>query len=299
MDWLLRLEAAPDDAELKAAFEAWLASSEANRAASRVMGHTWRRLEGVARPTPAAIPIARPRWRRMIAATAVALAACVALYFLPVLQMRVLADHVTGVAELREVVLEDGSVVHLDVASAISVSFGAGGRDVALLAGQAFFEVTSAQGRPFRVQSGDVTVTVTGTAFSVRSSSQAVSVDVQSGTVEVSAGKAVPARLTRGQRIVVDRASGGIVQSEVAPAEIASWRRRRLVVHDVTLDDVIDELGRHHAGLILLPDRKLGRQLVTGVFDLTRPIEALTALAESQNGKLTEITPYLLVISGR
>ena len=228
-----------------------------------------------------------------------ALAACVALYFFPTLQMRVLADHMTGVAELREVVLEDGSVVHLDAGSAISVTYGAAGRDVALLAGQAFFEVTSLQGRPFRVRSGDVTVTVTGTAFAVRSSAQAVAVDVQSGTVEVSAGRAAPALLSRGQRVVVDRASGGIVRGEVAPEQVASWRSRRLIVHDATLDDVVEELGRHHAGLILLPDRRLARQLVTGVFDLTRPVEALTAVAESQNGKLTEITPYLLVISAR
>jgi transmembrane sensor len=266
---------------------------------SRVMGHTWRRLADVARPTPAAVRVARPRWRRTVAATAVALAACVALYFFPALQMRVLADHTTGVAELREVVLEDGSVVHLDAGSAISVKYGAAGRDVALLGGQAFFEVSSLQGQPFRVRSGDVTVTVTGTAFSVRSSERAVFVDVQSGTVEVSSGKAAPAVLARGQRAVVDRASGRIVQGEVAPTEVASWRSRRLVVHDTTLDDVIEELGRHHAGLILLPNRKLGRQLVSGVFDLTRPVEALTALAESQNGKLTEITPYLLVISAR
>lgn len=298
MDWLLRLEAAPDNAELKAAFEAWLASSDANREAARVMGHTWRRLDDVARPTPV-VPVVRPRWPRRVAVAAMALAACVALYFFPTLQMRVLADHMTGVAELREVVLEDGSVVHLDAGSAIAVTYAAAGRDVALLGGQAFFEVASQQDRPFRVRSGDVTVTVTGTAFSVRSSDHAVFVDVQSGTVEVSAGKGTPALLTRGQRAVVDRVSGGIVQGAVAPAEVASWRRRRLVVHDATLDDVIEELGRHHAGLILLPDRRLGPQLVTGVFDLTRPIEALTALAESQNGKLTEITPYLLVISGR
>ena len=252
------------------------------------MDHTWRRLGDVARPKPAAAPVARPRLRRLVAATAMALAACVALYFFPALQMRVLADHMTGVAELREVVLEDGSVVHLDAGSAISVTYGAAGRDVALLAGQAFFEVTSLKGRPFRVRSGDVTVTVTGTAFAVRSSAQAVAVDVQSGTVEVSAGRAAPVLLSRGQRAAVDRASGGIVQSEVAPEQIASWRSRRLIVHDATLDDVVEELGRHHAGLILLPDRRLARQLVTGVFDLTRPVEALTAVAESQNGKLME-----------
>jgi transmembrane sensor len=122
---------------------------------------------------------------------------------------------------------------------------------------------------------------------------------VQSGTVEVSAGGAPPVLLLRGQRVVVDRASGGIMRGDVAPEQVASWRTRRLIVHDATLDDVVEELGRHHAGLILLSDRTLGRQLVTGVFDLTRPVEALTALAESQSGKLTEITPYLLVISTR
>ena len=54
--------------------------------------------------------------------------------------------------------------------STLALSYGAGGRDVALLAGQAFFDVASLQGRPFRVRSGDVTVTVIGTAFGVRSS---------------------------------------------------------------------------------------------------------------------------------
>lgn len=300
MDWLLRLEASPGDSELRAAFEAWLAESDAHRRAFRIMGHTWDRLGDVSRPKPATVPVARPRLRRLVAATAMALAACVAVYFFPALQMRVLADHMTGVAELREVVLDDGSVVHLDAASAISVKYGASGRDVSLLAGQAFFEVASLQDWPFRVRLGGVTVTVTGTAFGVRSSAQAVTVDVQSGTVEVSPGEGKPpVRLTRGQRAVVDRASGDIVRGEVAPGQVASWRSRRLVVHDATLDDVVEELGRHHAGLILVSDRKLGRQLVSGVFDLTRPVEALTALAESQNGKLAEITPYLLVISAR
>ena len=177
------------------------------------MGHTWRRLGDVARPMPAAVPAAKPRLRRLVAATAMALAACVALYFFPTLQMRVLADHMTGVAELREVVLEDGSVVHLDAGSAISVTYGAAGRDVALLAGQAFFDVASLQGRPFRVRAGDVTVTVTGTAFSVRPSSQAVSVDVQSGTVEVSCRQGrcggPVARPARGRRPRVGRHRAG------------------------------------------------------------------------------------------
>lgn len=319
MEWLLRLDAAPDDAEVRAAFDAWLDRSEANREAFRVVGRTWDRLGSLPRKHPTANAqlgnrpkidgmsierkpslVTRRRVRPAIAAVAVAVTACLALAFFPSLQMRVLADHVTGVAELREVVLDDGSVVHLDAGSAISLKYRAAHREVALLAGQAFFEVVSVQGRPFTVQAGDVTVTVTGTAFGVRRSLEAVSVAVQSGTVDVSLDDGKPAAtLSRGQRLVVDRASRTMVRSEVVPEEVATWRRHRLVVHDVTLDDVVDELQRHFAGLIVLRDRALARRLVTGVFDLTRPVEALNAVAETQNAKLTEITPYLLIISAR
>ena len=307
MEWLLRLEAAPDDAQLRAAFDVWLEQSDAHRDAFRIVGHTWERLGGLPRREASAKAPASTSARGMkrytkpaVAVVAAALMACWVVVFFPTLQMRLLADHATGVAELREVVLEDGSVVHLDAGSAISLNDGSAAREVALLRGQAFFDVVSAQGRPFRVRAGEVTVTVTGTAFGVSRSSETISVTVQSGTVDVSPGGGKPvATLSRGQRLVVDRPSQAIARSEVAPDEIASWRRHRLVVHDAMLEDVVEELGRHHAGLIVLRDRALGRRLVTGVFDLTRPAEALGILAETQSAKLTEITPYLLVISAR
>ncbi len=207
------------------------------------MGHTWRRLGDVARPTPAVARVAQPRWRRRVAATAMALAACVALYFFPALQMRVLADHMTGVAELREVVLEDGSVVHLDAGSAIAVKYAAAGRDVALLSGQAFFEVKLAAGPaiPGAVGRRDGDGDRDGLQRALVGAGRVRRRAVRHGRGVWRQG--APTVLTRGQRAVVERASGGIVQGEVAPAEVASWRRRRLVVHDATLDDVVEELG--------------------------------------------------------
>ncbi len=58
----------------------------------------------------------RRRNRAGLGLAATVLAACLALYFLPDLKLRLQADHLTGVAELRELTLEDGSVVHLDAA---------------------------------------------------------------------------------------------------------------------------------------------------------------------------------------
>lgn len=304
VDWLIRLQAAPGDGAVRAAFDSWLKTSEDHRRAWQSVSRVWQVSEGLPAAdglAPAKV-VAFPRVRRLrraFAIAAVAVAACVALYLAPLLQLRLQADHMTSVAELRDVSLDDGSVVQLDAGSAIAVRYAAARREVVLLAGRAFFDVVPARDRPFVVVADDVTVTVTGTAFDVRSGSDGVSVAVQSGTVEIGldGGARPAATLTRGQRLSVGRLAGQVVKSEIAPDDVASWRERRLVVDGVTLAEVVEELGRHHRGLILLSDRALAERRITGVFDLRRPIEALNAVAGSQRGTVTEITPYVLVVS--
>lgn len=277
--------------------DAWLAASEGHRRAYRSVQRAW--LLSADLPV---LPVPRRKYRRRaLALAATALAACLAILFFPALQLRLQADHLTGVAELRTLTLEDGSVVHLDADSAVAVRYAAARREVALLSGQAFFEVVSAKDRPFVVVAGEVTVTVTGTAFDVGSSSDGVTVGVQSGTVEVRLERGVQpaATLTRGQRLKVSRDDRRLTRSEVAPEDVASWRERRLVVDGATLGEVVTELDRHHAGMIVLRDRSLADRRITGVFDLRHPIEALQAIARTQQASVTEITPYLLIVSAR
>jgi transmembrane sensor len=306
VDWLLRLQASPDDAAVRAGFYAWLAASDAHRRAWQSVERVWRvsgELPTAVGSSSVATVVELPRAGRVRRAgrafgiAVAALAACVALYFAPVLKLRLQADHLTSVAELREVMLEDGSIVHLDAGSAIAIRYSPMRREVALLAGRAFFEVGASRERPFVVLVEDVSVTVTGTAFDVRSSSDAVTVAVQSGTVEVGERGRVAGTLTRGESLSVSLGSRQVVKSKVAPDDVASWRERRLVVDGATLAEVVDELGRHHPGIIVLRDRSLAERRITGVFDLRRPVEALNAIARSQHGAITEITPYVLVVS--
>jgi transmembrane sensor len=312
VDWLMRLQAAPHDAAVRAGLDAWLDASEAHRRAWQSVSRVWRLSESLpAAEAPASEPVSDPvsdkvvafpqtrRTGRILGIAAAALAACVALYFAPVLQLRLQADHMTGVGELSEVTLEDGSVVQLDGGSAMAVRYDAARREVVLMAGRAFFKVAAAKDRPFVVVADDVTVTVTGTAFDVRSGSDGVSVAVQSGNVEVGVdgGARLAGTLTRGQRLSIGRGSGQVARSEIAAEDVASWRARRLVVDGVALGEVVEELGRHHHGVILLPDRSLAERRITGVFDLSRPVEALNAIARTQHGSVMEITPYVLVVS--
>ena len=51
--------------------------------------------------------------------------------------------------------------------------------------------------------------------------------------------------------------------------------------------------------LLVVADRSLSRQTITGVFDLAQPVDALRTLAESQKAMVTEVRPYLLIVSRR
>lgn len=306
IDWLFRLKAAPDDQALRAEFDAWLARSDRHRKAYETITAIWRDAEELPpavspRRRPGEVPKAfgaRPRLRRVCYAAAAMAACLVVILAWPALQLRLAADHVTGIAELRELVLDDGSRVTLDAASAVAIDYSAGRRAVNLLSGQAFFDVIPLPDRPFVVAASDVNVRVTGTSFSVGMSDMGVAVAVETGKVSVSRGAGELAALTVGQRLRVDP-DGTAHRESVKPDDVSAWRGRRIVVHEATVRDVVEQIGRHVPGVIVFGDREIAERRVTGVIDLWRPAEALHAVVDLQQGKILQITPYLTVISSR
>jgi transmembrane sensor len=74
----------------------------------------------------------------------------------------------TNVGEHRELSLADGSVIHLNTDSQVSIDFSDTHRDIHLIRGEAHFEVAHDEQRPFIVTAGDNTVTAIGTAFNVQ-----------------------------------------------------------------------------------------------------------------------------------
>ena len=310
MDWLLRVEAAPGDARLRAAAQSWADADDAHAEAWALARKTWA-LTGQTRPvhvedwTP---PLPAPAqshipsiWRRRVAPVALALAACLLLVLAaPALLLSLAADHLTGAGETRDIVLDDGSVVHLGADSAIAIAFTTQGRAVGLLAGEAYFEVVPDASRPFMVGAADFTVTVTGTAFDVGITARSLSVAVAEGRVRVAPadkGDATPVDLLPGDRLSVDRRTGSAVLASVPPGDVAAWREGRLIAEDVAFADVVEAIGRYHPGAIVVADGSLNERRMTGAYDLDDPARALRALAGPYGARVCEITPYLLVVS--
>lgn len=308
LDWLLAVQERSQDARLHTELEAWLAADPRHRAAydraQRVWVLTGEAVPASAVAAPAAevdvLPFRRRRpdtRRRWLAAGA--LAACLAFLLLlgPVQRLLDGADLSSPTGELVASTQPDGSVITLNADSAIRTDFTGTRRQVVLVEGEAFFQVTPDKARPFTVQAADTVVTVTGTAFGTRLDAEDVMVEVEEGSVAVATpGRADPVRLTPGDRLSVDRTSGAVRVTAVPASHIAAWRRHLLIAEGERLGDVLDRIRPHYRGVVLTTDAALLDRPVSGVFDLRQPLEALRAAATARAASVYEITPLLALV---
>lgn len=302
--WLVALEDAPDDAELRGQIDAWRAASPRNEAA-------WRDTCAVYGLMADTAPQHRPlwddrvaptlrggrRWRHAAAGVALALAACVLMVVGPGLLVRLQADQATSTAEVRSIGLDDGSVVRLAPDSAIDIAYEAGRRRIRLLSGEAFFEVRPDAARPFVVEARGVQTTVLGTSFNVRASADGAEVAVQSGLVRVDAAAAQPPvtlRLEPGEWAQVAR-SGVVARGRMPADEVAPWLGGQIVARDRPMAEIVDDLRRYFAGSIVLVDGDLATRRVTGVYNLADPAGALRAIVGAHGGSVRQVSPWLLL----
>ncbi len=326
--WLVRLSEAPEDASLRAGFEAWRANSELNaeiwarteraydlvgKAAPRHREH-WqtnapaqRRTRNHAADDLSRSPL-RPRRRlarlsprRLGIGAAAALALCLVIAFAPNLLLRAQADMVTATAEVRSAVLEDGSQLMLAPQSAVALRFADGAREVHLIEGEAFFEVVPDAASPFRVVAGDSVTTVLGTAFEVRRAGDVEQIAVQHGRVRVALHDSPSSSATAlgaGEWLRITE-TGKPLRGERAPDDVAAWRKGELIARDRPVGEIVDVLRRYHSGAILLQDPAFAAQRVSGIYDLRDPARTLEDLAAAHGARLMEISPWLLVVTPR
>jgi transmembrane sensor len=231
----------------------------------------------------------------------VALAACLALVAGPSVVLSLESDHKTSTAESRTIVLDDGSRVRLAPRSALQVAYSAEERRTRLLSGEAFFEVSRDERRPFRVVAGDVVTTVLGTAFDVRFDGDGTDIAVQSGRVHVAANSLSPPvsqQLEAGETLQV-KTDGQVARAAVAPEDVAAWQAGMFVARARPISEIVEALRRYHDGVILVRDDAFLSRRVSGAYDLRTPATTLRGLASAHDAVVREITPWLLIVTAR
>lgn len=252
-EWFARVQDAPLSSEQQACFDAWLAQDPLHRDEYDQLGQLWQAADLLPRARLEALCVedrvsALPR-RRFVqqALAASVLAAAVGLGWFG-WQQHTLNYHEhlqTGLGERRQVELPDGSHLEINGRTRLDVRFSAGQRDIHLEQGEVMFSVAHDSSRPFVVDAGHGTVTVTGTRFDVRRDPGQTRVAVEQGSVRVQGQGESKALLSAGLGAHIDASGAVAVPYKVDATALTAWRSGKLVFTDASLAQVAEEVSRY------------------------------------------------------
>jgi transmembrane sensor len=196
--------------------------------------------------------------------------------------------HVTVAGMTRDVTFPDESVAHLNTRTDLRWVGRADERRVALLEGEALFEVRHDPAKPFTVVVDTSEIRVLGTRFNVRRRQSAeVVLTVLEGTVAVSqprnSGSTQPAwtrKLHANEQIVYS--ATGLVRDvhPAAGANAARWREGILEFEDEPLSNIVADLGRYTDRHIVVRDPRLAQLRLGGQLNVHDSIKNSLGLLE-------------------
>jgi transmembrane sensor len=229
-----------------------------------------------------------PSRRRAIMTGAIAAAlACVVATGILVNQSQA-QIYATRVGQVKVTPLEDGSVVTLNTASEIAVTYTDTSRDIELVNGEALFDVAKNRARPFTVEAGDTTIRAVGTSFTVRNiPGQPVEVVVREGIVEVTRDGTVK-RITANVRAVA--ADKAVAIAAIAPEKLdreLAWRDGRLAFEGETLREAATQFARYSDTRIIITDPAIANRTIAGLYVSTDPVGFARAVGTAMDLKVT------------
>lgn len=203
--------------------------------------------------------------------------------------------------DVQTVSLPDGSKVYLNTGAKIEypANFDSDIREISLT-GEAFFEVTRNESKPFVVQTHQGAVKVLGTSFSVIDDSLSgnTRVIVETGKVRLSNNANDEyIDLLPGQSGDYALTSNSLTKAENADPNYASWHTGRLTFKNTDLKSVIACLQRHYKKEIHLQSEKAANCKFTARFD-HEPIENVFKMLELTFSLKVSNTNNIFIVDG-
>lgn len=189
------------------------------------------------------------------------------------------SGYATARSERSTITLSDGTVVSLNLDTALEVEFSKERRRVRIAHGQAFFAVAPDARRPFSVEAAGHRIDALGTEFDVRLDSGRLEVVLLEGRVVVdrvpasifdairSRGQSV--ELMPGQRLVA--ADDTLVVTSTNAENDTSWRQGWIAFEGEQLATVVATLNRYSNRQLVVPDEAVRTLRVSGVFRIDQP----------------------------
>jgi transmembrane sensor len=236
----------------------------------------------------------------------------------------------TRAGERRVVTLSDGSEMALDSGTEVRVRYGKHARELALVSGQARFNVAHDVLRPFAVTASGHQVVATGTSFVVDQLGPELLVTLIEGHVVVlpriapegSSGAhsqppaSVPGDVGGGaetSRIVLDAGEQLVLAPHTVPTvthvnvvHAVAWESGALVFDDEPLSSVVKRVGRYGRHPIVIADEQTSNLRISGVFHegdvagfVSTVVSYLAVKAEKQEDGTVRLSAGAAPVTGR
>jgi ferric-dicitrate binding protein FerR (iron transport regulator) len=186
-----------------------------------------------------------------------------------------------------EVELSDGTKVWLNSGSELHYpsTFDRDRRDI-FLAGEAYFDVEKDKGAPFYVHTNEIDIRVLGTRFNVKSYPEESLVEtiLEEGSVHMNKkGSGQGILLNPGEKATLEKLPGEreaqfVVTKNIDAEVYTSWKNGKLVFKRERFKDLAVKLERWYNVRILIGNKNLAEERVTGVFENISVEQALDAL---------------------
>jgi len=189
-----------------------------------------------------------------------------------------------------QITLSEGTKVWLNSGSKMvyPAVFSENKREV-YIDGEAVFDVTHMQDKPFVVSTKDFDIKVLGTVFNVSSyaDDKSSSTVLEQGKIEiVCSGTSILSQkkldISPGFMAVFDRNLKTFDQQKVNPQKYLSWREGYLILNNEKLENILIKLGRYYNIEMVVTDNHLKNETFSGYLDLKNsPEEVLSVINET------------------
>ena len=191
---------------------------------------------------------------------------------------------------VSKVKLPDGTQVWINTNSSIvydAATFNQNNREIQLK-GEAYFEVTSSEEKPFIVVTPHANVKVTGTSFNVNAypASPLFETVLAEGKIELQlkSGATESLIVEPNQQVIFNSINKKFDIQSVEAEMFTAWRNGEIIFKDATLADLIKELERIYDIQFHLKPASLGELRFRGMFSYNNNlIEALEKIKKSSN----------------
>ncbi|RFC35228.1 MAG: FecR family protein [Candidatus Nitrotoga sp. SPKER] len=214
---------------------------------------------------------------------------------------RLLADVSTGSGEQKTLHLDDGSVIVLNIDSAINTDLAGPRRLVVLRRGEILITTGADAGmsakRPFWVYTPFGKMQALGTRFVVRLDKERARISVQEGAVALHpADGGVSAVVQAGEsRWLMD---DGTAPAELQGFEADGWAEGVIAGKNILLQDLLVELARYRPGHIVCDPRVADLRL-SGLFHVKETDRALQFLVQTQPISVSYRTRFWITVGPR